>query len=194
MSFVEAESEAHCYDDPEGRQECEVVVKVYVPALAYGILKLESDPLGGIARVVDQGFGLASEEEARRGARQSQAVVVEAHEILDQARYCNNSQSLGNEHMKVSVEGCKGGKLTLKLTVGDMTRRVEFEFRAYLAATKGSKDEDRNDQSGGGVYVSDAGETDSVPVALTISHIAISKTKILEQLVIYYRHEDDDLP
>ena len=71
---------------------------------------------------------------------------------------------------------------------------MEFEFREYLAHTKGTREEDRNDQTSGGVYMTEAGETDSVPVAMTISHIAVAKSSILEQLVIYYRLDDDELP
>ena len=113
--FKDTDAEAHCYDDPERKQECEIIVKVDVPPLSYSLLRLEGDPLGGLARVVDTGFGLASESEGRRSSRQAKSVVIEADEILDQARYCNNTQSIGNQFLNLSVEACQGGKLTLKI-------------------------------------------------------------------------------
>ena len=51
--------------------------------------------------------------------------------------------------MKVSVEACHEGRLTLRLTRENLVRRVEFEIRAYSS--------DPEQESG--VYVANMGES-----------------------------------
>jgi hypothetical protein len=128
---VLAESEAFCSDDPDRHAECELIVAVEVPPFSHAILRLQGDPLAGVDRVVDTGSSLSAEEATRRTVNAVSQTLVEAQEVLAQERYCNSSIFISNTQMKVEVEACSQGKITLKLKKGNILRRVEFEFRAY---------------------------------------------------------------
>jgi hypothetical protein len=54
--FIKTTAEALCYNDPDGRDECEVFVKVNVPPLSYSLLKIQGDPLVGVTLVKKTGF------------------------------------------------------------------------------------------------------------------------------------------
>jgi hypothetical protein len=72
------------------------------------------------------------------------------------------------------VEGCSQGKLTLKLTQGEASRRVEFEFRGYTTEVNGEESEKT-----GGLYVNSIKDKESVPLNAVISHVGVSFTKRL---------------
>ena len=41
--FITTDTEAHCYNDPDERKECEIAVKLNIPPLSYAMLRLQSD-------------------------------------------------------------------------------------------------------------------------------------------------------
>ena len=55
-SFEKIEAEAICYDDPDRRQECEIIAKAYIPPLSYAVLKVEFYQVGGITKIIGNGF------------------------------------------------------------------------------------------------------------------------------------------
>ena len=120
--------------------------------------------------------------------------MVEADEILDQERHCNSTRFIKNARMSVTVEGCQDGALTLRITRGTLARKLQFEFRAYQLEPEESESPETIQPRSAGQFVSSARKSDSVPLGLYISYIAISKTKRLQQMIVYLKHEDEQLP
>lgn len=79
--FIKTTAEALCYNDPDGRDECEVFVKVDVPPLSYSLLKIQGDPLVGVTLVKQTGFEFVPptvETVIEKEERKIASIIIEA--------------------------------------------------------------------------------------------------------------------
>jgi hypothetical protein len=64
-NFINTDTEAHCYDNPDMMEECEFTVKVDVPPLSYSMVQLYADDKNSTLAIADNGWKMPTEDEMR---------------------------------------------------------------------------------------------------------------------------------